>query len=62
MVTTSQNKTVAEHLLERIFLNDKEQEGRFEVLKQKGKANTSIHVLYHPRSKRPEEHFFQYFT
>jgi hypothetical protein len=61
MVMTSRNKTIAENLLERILLSDKEQ-GRYEVVKHKGKANNSVQLLYHPRSKRPEEHFFQYFT
>lgn len=61
MVISSQNKTNAEHLLERILQADKEQ-GNYKMLKQKSKMNTSIEILYQPRSKRPEEHIFQYFT
>jgi hypothetical protein len=60
MPIKAQNKTAIENLIERIFHENKDR-GYFRLLKQQNK-NTSVQVLYRPGSKRPEEHFFQYFT
>jgi hypothetical protein len=56
----TQNKMGIESLIERIFRETKER-NNYQLLRQTNKADTSVHVLYRPESKRPEEHLFQYF-
>jgi hypothetical protein len=56
----TQSKTAIESLIERIFRETKER-NNYQLLKRRNKADILVHVLYHPESKRPEEHLFQYF-